>query len=247
MNRPAFLHLDSLNMHSTAKIQQVLARYMFFEREKRYRPAQLLRQQENMKTNEKREKSNDENSTEPNENVRSNLPLSKENSNENVSEKASNLRETTDKNETAENTTVQNDESNESSDGLKDTPSDEAESTPNCENSDSKKLRLNRSAKKSRKSLSEEENAAQEAALAVKAAMDKFVRSIAWVKCVVPKQQNGYDCGVFVIRFAEMIIQKRPQTTSEDIRDKMRQQFAAEFTQEDIVVERMKLKSFLEG
>jgi Ulp1 family protease len=59
-------------------------------------------------------------------------------------------------------------------------------------------------------------------------------------------QQNGYDCGVFVIRFAEMILQKWPSSTEDDIKDGFRSQFATEFSQEDISEERIKIRSLLE-
>eukprot|EP01033_Poteriospumella_lacustris_P021714 gene21714-16179_t len=67
-------------------------------------------------------------------------------------------------------------------------------------------------------------------------AIDRFVKLIPAVKCHVPRQENGYDCGVFVVRFAQMILEKWPRSTSEDVRDKCREQFAGEFRQEDIVI-----------
>ena len=42
-----------------------------------------------------------------------------------------------------------------------------------------------------------------------------------------------------------MILEKWPRSTSEDVRDKCREQFAGEFRQEDIVIERTRLKAFL--
>lgn len=61
----------------------------------------------------------------------------------------------------------------------------------------------------------------------------------------VPRQQNGYDCGVFVIRFAQMIIDKWPSSTFEDMEDKFRNHFLKEFTQDDISTEREAMKILL--
>ncbi len=61
----------------------------------------------------------------------------------------------------------------------------------------------------------------------------------------MPRQQNGYDCGVFVIRFAQMIMDKWPSSTYEDIDEKFWSHFHSEFTQADISKEREAIKSLL--
>jgi hypothetical protein len=75
----------------------------------------------------------------------------------------------------------------------------------------------------------------------------EFEHFVPSISCAVPKQLNGCDCGVFVIRFAEMIINKLPTTNHRDIAERLKSQFAAEFTQEDIYHERKRLKELLES
>ena len=66
-----------------------------------------------------------------------------------------------------------------------------------------------------------------------------------WVKCQVPMQENGYDCGVFVIRFAKMILDKWPQASWKDLQENCKKLFAGEFTQEDITEERIDIQKLL--
>ncbi len=62
----------------------------------------------------------------------------------------------------------------------------------------------------------------------------------------MPQQENGYDCGVFVIRFAEMILTKWPSSTLIDIEDSFRHKFAMEFNQSDIDQERENIRRLLD-
>jgi Ulp1 family protease len=59
-------------------------------------------------------------------------------------------------------------------------------------------------------------------------------------------QENGYDCGVFVTRFAKMIVDKWPSSTKTDIDQHFRSHFMKEFTQEDIDNERDNIASLLD-
>lgn len=59
----------------------------------------------------------------------------------------------------------------------------------------------------------------------------------------VPQQMNGYDCGVFVGRFANMITDLWPSSTSSDIDDHFSKQFfSSTVTQADIDEERTSLR-----
>jgi Ulp1 family protease len=62
----------------------------------------------------------------------------------------------------------------------------------------------------------------------------------------VPKQANDYDCGVFVIKFVEMILEKWPTTTPADIQEKLKSQFQQQFTQADIHDERENIQTLLD-
>eukprot|EP00981_Chlorochromonas_danica_P005158 scaffold1036_cov169-Ochromonas_danica.AAC.38 len=70
----------------------------------------------------------------------------------------------------------------------------------------------------------------------------EFVSCLPSVRCKVPQQMNGYDCGVFVGRFANMITDLWPSSTSHDINDYFsRQFFSSTVTQKDIDEERKSL------
>ena len=47
-------------------------------------------------------------------------------------------------------------------------------------------------------------------------------------------QRNGYDCGIFVIRYIEMIMNQLPSSRESDISSKFSSQFLNEFNQDDI-------------
>lgn len=59
----------------------------------------------------------------------------------------------------------------------------------------------------------------------------------------VPMQANGYDCGLFVTKFAEMVLRRAPSSTEADIASK----FAAllpvtDFSQTDVDAERLAMR-----
>ena len=54
----------------------------------------------------------------------------------------------------------------------------------------------------------------------------------------VPHQTNNYDCGVFVIKYFQMIVNENPKSTSNCIRTKFAQQFSTNyFTDNDIDID----------
>jgi Ulp1 family protease len=57
----------------------------------------------------------------------------------------------------------------------------------------------------------------------------------------VCQQENGVDCGVFVIKYVEMILNANPTSTPEDIRTEFHDYFQPlMFSQTDADVERIK-------
>jgi len=76
---------------------------------------------------------------------------------------------------------------------------------------------------------------------------DSFNKQVEAIPCKVPMQRNGYDCGVFVIKFTEMILSKWPSSTSYHIQNKFTEYVSPEeFTQEDITQERVAIRELLE-
>ena len=62
-----------------------------------------------------------------------------------------------------------------------------------------------------------------------------------------PKQENGYDCGLFVTKFAEMVIEKCPSSTKADIDEKLVTVMPPrEFSQADVDSERGSMRSLLQ-
>ncbi|KAJ1433815.1 hypothetical protein B484DRAFT_6994 [Ochromonadaceae sp. CCMP2298] len=62
---------------------------------------------------------------------------------------------------------------------------------------------------------------------------------IAVVKCKVPMQANGFDCGVFVYKFAEQVLLQTPPSTYKDIRSSFSQALPiTHFDQGDVDKER---------
>jgi Ulp1 family protease len=58
-------------------------------------------------------------------------------------------------------------------------------------------------------------------------------------------QKNGYDCGVFVIKYVQMILQLFSNSTNEEIDSKFKKQFQQSFTQSDVTKERIIYKEEL--
>eukprot|EP01033_Poteriospumella_lacustris_P016720 gene16720-11963_t len=252
-DRPCFLHLDSLSMHPTAKIATTLARYMFYEREKRYRQQPPPQQPQPQPSGPPQTTSaaaaaavaaGDE--TPP-------LPLLDGGDTEHDHQRA-----TTDAASTGgKELHIERPQPDEIL--LFNTPTDTVATTPGGGGEEpstttattaaaGRVLRRSSVARKDHSASTATSSSSASAAAATRAAIsaiDRFVKLIPAVKCHVPRQENGYDCGVFVVRFAQMILEKWPRSTSEDVRDKCREQFAGEFRQEDIVIERTRLKAFL--
>lgn len=49
-----------------------------------------------------------------------------------------------------------------------------------------------------------------------------------------PRQQNGFDCGLFVIKFMEMFMEMNPTSTKEDIQGKLKVFDNYRFSQDDV-------------
>lgn len=64
---------------------------------------------------------------------------------------------------------------------------------------------------------------------------------------LAPRQENGYDCGVFVTRYAQMVLDAMPiLATSENIKQGFSEMFNRQcFNQDDITEERNKLRTLL--
>jgi hypothetical protein len=70
---------------------------------------------------------------------------------------------------------------------------------------------------------------------------DNIFQFIPSVECKVPPQKNSVDCGVFVIKFVERLLDVLPATRQKDIREKLQSQFSGNSkwsTQADITKER---------
>jgi hypothetical protein len=73
-----------------------------------------------------------------------------------------------------------------------------------------------------------------------------FKDLVPFVQCKVPSQRNGYDCGVFVIKYIEMIISKLPICFPKDMRSKFSDQLpTTAFTPQDVTEERHALRIIL--
>jgi Ulp1 family protease len=70
-------------------------------------------------------------------------------------------------------------------------------------------------------------------------------RHFNFVKCTAPKQTNGYDCGVYVIKYVEMILRLYPDSKQETIDSKFSKLFRLAFNSADVTEERLKYKEEL--
>lgn len=66
------------------------------------------------------------------------------------------------------------------------------------------------------------------------------------VKVNVPRQQNGTDCGVYVIENARRVVHHQPQSCVEDIKQIEKELFSYTFTESDANCERVRLSSYLQ-
>ena len=64
----------------------------------------------------------------------------------------------------------------------------------------------------------------------------------------VPIQANGYDCGLFVTKFAELVLNTQPSSTDADIANKFGNLLRSDaFSQADVDGERKKMLAMIEG
>lgn len=71
------------------------------------------------------------------------------------------------------------------------------------------------------------------------AAINNVFLDIQAVKCKGPMQQNGYDCGVFVTKYAEDVLDKWPASDSDTLQSNFGEVIRPDdFTQQDITARR---------
>ena len=64
----------------------------------------------------------------------------------------------------------------------------------------------------------------------------------------VPIQANGYDCGLFVTKFAELVLRAQPTSTDVDIESKFGNILRSDaFSQADVDGERKNMLAMIEG
>ena len=73
-------------------------------------------------------------------------------------------------------------------------------------------------------------------------------RNFPVVKCNVPVQPNGTDCGVYVIRFVKLVLELWPSSLQKDINEKMKAQIKRNsFDHDDIISMRLEIKGHIES
>ncbi len=85
---------------------------------------------------------------------------------------------------------------------------------------------------------------------------DLEVISLKKVQCIstyeliifqIPRQPNGYDCGVYVTQYAELFYNAWPSSTSDDINKRFEDYFHAKlFEHNDIDAKRVIMRSLLD-
>jgi hypothetical protein len=64
----------------------------------------------------------------------------------------------------------------------------------------------------------------------------------------VPTQANGYDCGLFVTKFAELVLRRQPSSTDADVASKFAALLPADaFSQADVDAERVAMRKRIDG
>lgn len=219
-DRPMFLHLDSLNMHPTAKICANLASYIWHERKTRLHyppdapPAPVvIPTAESSPASDRQSSGNDVPSKDENE-VDNEKVVDNDKVMDLVGEDSGDVA-------AVEEVKV------EGTEGESAAPSSS-------------------SAKKGKETPGSGGKVKAKKEKAQPSPAELFVKKLHPVKCQVPRQENGYDCGVFVIRFAEMIINRIPRTHTVAVKEKFKSQFFKEFNQTDIDGHRANIKSILE-
>ncbi len=60
-------------------------------------------------------------------------------------------------------------------------------------------------------------------------------------------QANGFDCGLFVTKFADMVLRRQPRSTAADIADKFATLLpVSDFSQQDVDLERIGMLSLID-
>ena len=68
------------------------------------------------------------------------------------------------------------------------------------------------------------------------------------VKCIVPIQPNGTDCGVYVIRYVKLILELWPSSLQQDTMGEMKTQIKRNsFEHDDIISMRLEIKGHIES
>jgi Ulp1 family protease len=74
-----------------------------------------------------------------------------------------------------------------------------------------------------------------------------FIREVKIASCEVPKQLNGCDCGVYVVKFVKMILDVMPRTTLVHLKDDLHSQLNKDaFTQSNVDTERHTIRTLIE-
>lgn len=63
----------------------------------------------------------------------------------------------------------------------------------------------------------------------------------------MPQQANGFDCGLFVAKFAEMVLRRWPRSSAGDIADKFATVLpVSDFSQLDVDLEREETRRLID-
>lgn len=74
-----------------------------------------------------------------------------------------------------------------------------------------------------------------------------FRTKIRIVRCKVPKQPNAHDCGVYVVKYAKMVLDAMPRTSRHHLMDDLRSQLdEVAFTQSDVDTERRTIRALID-
>eukprot|EP01031_Cornospumella_fuschlensis_P025445 gene25445-30724_t len=101
-------------------------------------------------------------------------------------------------------------------------------------------------AKRKQKHVSDGPSSPSHAAAPPPVSEKDFVSALPPTKCHVPPQQNGFDCGVYVVKYVEQVLKLSPSTTAADLKGGCRSQLGGSFTQQEVDEERVKIRSLLE-
>ncbi|KAJ1380822.1 hypothetical protein B484DRAFT_411909 [Ochromonadaceae sp. CCMP2298] len=79
-------------------------------------------------------------------------------------------------------------------------------------------------------------------------ARSKLFHNIAVVECNVPKQPNGYDCGVCVLTSAQLVMRKPPSSTLKDIKESLPEAlFIKKLSQQDYDKHRLVIRDLIDA